>query len=338
MTLNIGRIGIWSTSRVFAVEDRGEVAAELDSLGFGALWIGLADPGLVLMNELLGATERMTVATGIVNVWTVEPADLAAAYRGLADKDRFVLGLGNSHAPAVEALGRAYERPLTFLQGFLDGLDVPADRTVLAALGPKALRLAADRSAGAHPYLVTPAYTAQAREVLGTGPLLAVEQKVVLETDPGTARGIARERLRPYLSFPNYVNNWLRHGFTEDDVAGDGSDRLVDAMFAWGTLEQAAARIAEHHAAGADHVCVQVVTAALEIQGVRVELTASVAKAMTEALARYQDPRDRGFCEQCGGRRLDEHLICADCGSANSIFAQMLLERASRYDEPPALP
>jgi probable F420-dependent oxidoreductase len=270
MTLDLGRIGIWSSSSVWAgpagepADDAYEAVAELESLGYGALWLAASDPGLGLPERLLGATSRLVVATGIVNVWAAEPDELAASYHRVADPHpgRFLLGLGVSHAPLVAALGRTYARPLEYLAGFLDGLDaaprpVPADRRILAALRQKALRLAGQRSAGAHPYLTTPQHTALARGVLGAGPLLVPEQKVVLRTDPAEARALARGTVAYYLRLPNYVNNLLALGFTDDDVAGDGSDRLVDALVAWGSPDRVAARVAEHLDAGADHVAVQ---------------------------------------------------------------------------------
>jgi probable F420-dependent oxidoreductase len=265
--LDLGRVGIWSPSFVLETADTPQAAAELEELGFGALWLGSADPGLRLPEQLLGATRRLVVATGIVNVFAATAEDVAAAYHRVDDAypDRFVLGLGNSHAPIVERLGQDYSKPLRYLGGFLDGLDgaprpVPADRRVLAALGPKALRLAAERSAGAHPYLTTPEHTARARAALGPGPLLAPEAKVVLETDPSTARDVARSHLRYYFELPNYVRNLRTLGYSDEDFAGGGSDRIVDALYAWGTPEQAARRVAEHHAAGADHVAVQVIS------------------------------------------------------------------------------
>jgi probable F420-dependent oxidoreductase len=260
-------VGIWSPSFVWNTGERLEAAAELDELGFGTLWLGTAAGDLRLAEELLGATTRLVVATGIVNVWATDAGELAAGFHRLATAypGRFLLGLGISHAPSVQALGKTYERPLQYFTDYLDRLDagphpVPADQRVLAALGPKALELAAKRSAGAHPYLVTPQYTRLARERLGPDPLLAPEQKVVLEEEPATARRIAHAHLKYYLRLPNYVSNLRSIGFTAEDVAGDGSDQLVDALYAWGTPQQIAKRISEHHDAGADHVAVQVVS------------------------------------------------------------------------------
>ncbi|WP_250285559.1 LLM class F420-dependent oxidoreductase [Frankia sp. CiP1_Cm_nod2] len=272
MAISLGRVGIWSPSHIWEDDAAHEAAAELDAAGYGALWLGTATPGLSLPEKLLAATNRLVVATGIVNVWTVDAAELAAGFHRLATAhpDRFLLGLGVSHAPIVERLGRSYTRPLEYLAGYLDALDnaakpVPVDQRVLAALRPKALALAGQRSAGAHPYLVTPEHTRIARETLGAGPLLAPEQKVVLETDPSTARALARASVGYYLRLPNYVRSLLALGFTEDDVAGGGSDRLVDALVAWGTPERIAKRVAEHHDAGADHVAVQVLAPDIDL-------------------------------------------------------------------------
>jgi probable F420-dependent oxidoreductase len=268
MVAPLGRVGIHSLSSSWSARDAQEAAAEVEELGFGALWLGaVADLGLA--EQLLAATDRLVVATSIVNVWAVGADELAADVQRLekAHPGRFLLGLGASHAPTVRALGRTYARPLAHLAGYLDALDaapepVPADRRVLAALGPKALALAAARSAGAHPYLVTPEHTRAARALMGPGPLLAPEQAVLLETDPATARAQARDGLAFYLGLPNYVRNLRALGFTDADLAGGGSDRLVDALVPWGTPDEVAARVAEHHAAGADHVAVQVVAPA----------------------------------------------------------------------------
>jgi probable F420-dependent oxidoreductase len=267
MAAALGPVGIHSLSRVWDADDAGDAAAELDQLGYPALWLG-AVADLRLPARLLAATERLVLATSIINVWAVPAAELAADAHRLAGAHpgRFLLGLGASHAPVVEALGGAYARPLAKLSEYLDALDaapepVPADGRVLAALGPKALALAGRRSTGAHPYLVTPEHTHSARAVLGPGPLLAPAQKVVLETDPVTARALGRDGIAYYLRLPNYTRNLRALGFTEDDLAGGGSDRLVDALVAWGTPDQIAKRVGEHHDAGADHVAVQVLAA-----------------------------------------------------------------------------
>ena len=213
--------------------------------------------------RLLASTTHLSVASGIVNIWRAAPSDVAEAAADLDARypGRFVLGLGASHAPLVEN----YARPFAQMESYLDALDgagpsVAKDRRVLAALGPRMLRLAAERAAGAHPYFVPVEHTARARELLGNGPLLAPEVTVVLERDPVTAREVARTFTAGYLTLPNYTNNLRSLGFGDDDLTGAGSDRLVDAVVCWGELDTVAARVREHVEAGADHVCVQVVS------------------------------------------------------------------------------
>lgn len=260
----IGRYGIWSAAlRAEDPDRRGEradAAAELETLGFGALWLG-SSPSALHAEPLLQATERITVGTSIQSIWQHTAADTAARFAELEREHpgRFLLGLGVSHAK----LASQYRRPLAALAAYLDELDtagVPAERRVLAALGPKTLQLARDRAAGAIPYLVTPEHTAEAREILGDAPLLAPELKVVLETDPARARELARGALAIYLGLPNYTNTFLRLGFTEADLADGGSDRLVDAVFAWGDETTVRERVDTYLKAGADHVALQVVT------------------------------------------------------------------------------
>jgi probable F420-dependent oxidoreductase len=262
----VGRYGVWTVELRSEDPDRrgrlDEAAAELEELGYGAIWLGgnsTADHAA----PLIGATRRIVVGTSIQSVWQQDAATTAAGFTEVetANPGRFLLGLGVSHGPRVEG----YNRPYAAMTGYLDELDkagVPADRRVLAALGPKMLKLSGDRAAGAIPYLVTPEHTAQAREILGDQPLLAPEFKVVLEADPARARETARAYLARYLELPNYTNNFLRLGFTEDDVTGGGSDRLLDAVFAWGDDHRIRARIDAFHEAGADHVALQVVTEA----------------------------------------------------------------------------
>jgi probable F420-dependent oxidoreductase len=267
-TLDIGPVGIWTSSGLWtaAGDEMTDAVAELDDLGYGALWLGGSAGDLHLHELLLAATTRLVVATGIINVWTNPPAEVAENYRRVnaAHPDRILIGLGSSHAPLVKA--EKYRQPLRRLRRYLDELDavgptVPTNRRVLAALGPKALALAAERHAGAHPYLTTPEHTAEARQIVGPSVLLAPEQKVVLEPDPVTARAIARETLSLYLQLPNYTNNFLRMGFNSDDLEHGGSDRLVDGLVVWGDTDTVLKRISEHHAAGANHVCIQVLTA-----------------------------------------------------------------------------
>ncbi|MFJ7332708.1 LLM class F420-dependent oxidoreductase [Streptomyces sp. NPDC101116] len=260
----VGRYGIWSAGlRSEDADRRGELAeaaAELEELGYGAVWLG-GNSSAANAAPLIEATSTLTVGTSIQSIWQHEPDAAAAAFAELesAHPGRFVLGLGVSHAKRVEQ----YARPYSALVGHLDGLDtagVPADRRLLAALGPKSLRLARDRAAGSIPYLVTPEHTAHAREILGEAPLLAPELGVIPETDPARARALAREFLELYLPLPNYTNNFLRHGFTEEDLADGGSDRLVDALFAWGDDTAIRAKIDAFFEAGADHVALQVLT------------------------------------------------------------------------------
>lgn len=266
----LGRIGIWNSGWTAAVNGAGatytaaydEAAAEVEALGYGAVWLG-GSPGVGVAEPLLKATTRLTVATGILNIWNDEATEVASQWAAVERTypGRFLLGLGVSHGPMIER----YARPYSAMVAYLTALDaapepVPAERRVLAALGPKMLELSRDRAGGAHPYLVTPEHTAKARAILGAGPLLAPEVKVVLDTDLDAARATARGHLKTYLALPNYTSNLLRSGFTEEDLAGGGSDRLVDAVFAVGDEAVVAARAAEFLAAGADHLAVQVVT------------------------------------------------------------------------------
>ncbi|MET9575502.1 LLM class F420-dependent oxidoreductase [Streptomyces massasporeus] len=262
----VGRYGIWSVGLRSENPDRrgelAEAAAELEELGYGAVWLG-GNSSAANAAPLIEATSKLTVGTSIQSIWQHEPDAAATAFAELesAHPGRFLLGLGVSHAKRVEQ----YARPYSALVEHLDGLDaagVPADRRLLAALGPKSLRLARDRAAGSIPYLVTPEHTAHAREILGEAPLLAPELGVVPETDPDRARALAREFLELYLPLPNYTNNFLRHGFTEDDLLDGGSDRLVDALFAWGDDAAIRAKIDAFFEAGADHVALQVLDGA----------------------------------------------------------------------------
>jgi len=268
--MNISGVGIWSASLRYG--DQGEAAdaaAELDELGYSALWIpDVGGPVFDAVGNLLSATRQAVIATGILNLWMHTPADVAASYAALtaAHGDRFLMGIGVSHAPLVDAgdPGR-YRRPLQAMTTFLDELDaadnpVPVGSRVLAALGPKMLQLAATRSRGAHPYLTTPEHTRYAREQLGQGPLLLPEQTAILCAGREEAREIGTGWLSSYLALPNYANNLLRSGFSEDDIA-KVSDRLFDAIIAWGTPQDVTARIDAHRAAGADHVCVQLLDA-----------------------------------------------------------------------------
>jgi probable F420-dependent oxidoreductase len=273
--MDIGRVGIWTFVLDLQAAARArEIAAELEHLGYGALWVPDAvgrDP-LVHATLLLDATHRIVVGTGIAQIYGRDPLSMAAGWKTVSEAfpGRFVLGLGVSHQPLVEGLrGEPYRRPLKAMREYLDGMDAamyvgaePPEppRRVLAALGPKMLALAAKRADGAHPYNVPPEHTAQAREILGPGKLLAPEQAVVLATDPVEARRIGRQHVAIYRDLPNYMNNLRRFGITDDDIADGGSDRLVDMLVAWGDVDTIRARVREHLDAGADHVAVQVVT------------------------------------------------------------------------------
>src|SRR4051812_13759283 len=269
MAFTLTGTGIWSGELRRHPEraEAADAAAELEHLGYAAIWFpgGDAHGAFDTAGELLRATSSVTVATGILSIWLEEPEPVAAERAQLNDAydGRFLLGLGVSHAPAVGT--DRYKRPLAKMRSYLESLDVaappvlPEDRA-LAALGPKMLELARERSLGAHPYLVTPEHTRTAREALGPEKLLAPEQAVVLETDAERARTLARQHLEIYLQLPNYANNWRRLGFSDDDIAGGGSDRLVDALVAWGDLDAIRARVDEHREAGADQVLIQAVS------------------------------------------------------------------------------
>jgi probable F420-dependent oxidoreductase len=277
-SLDIGRVGIW-TGVLDAVpsSEAQRLAGVIEGAGFETLWIPETigrDP-FVTATLLLSATSTLRVATGIANIYARDALTMANTQRSLEEAfpGRFLLGLGVSHHHLVDRVRHHdYSKPYSKMVQYLDEMDSslfmavgPQERppTVLAALGPKMLALAATRAAGAHPYFVTVDHTALARETLGAGPLLAPEQMVVLETDPATAREKARGGMAIYLRAPNYLNNLLRLGFTEDDFADGGSDRLVDAIVAWGSIDDVLARVQAHHDAGADHVCVQVLGANL---------------------------------------------------------------------------
>lgn len=247
-------LGVWGHQSALPKEP-----AELERLGYTTVWFGGSPSAdLTAVEPTLAASTSLQAATGIVNVWDGEPDAAAYARVTSAYPGRFLLGIGVGHPQLV---GARYTKPYDRLVSYLDGLDeggVPESGRVLAALGPRVLRLARDRAAGAHPYLTTPEHTAQAREILGEGKLLVPEQKVVLSTDPAEARALARDALAMYLTLTNYTNAWLRLGFTEADLADGGSDRLVDALVAWGDVDAIRERIAAHWDAGADQVALQV--------------------------------------------------------------------------------
>jgi probable F420-dependent oxidoreductase len=253
---NLGRFGSFG---------RGvtpQQAKEIEALGYGAVWVGGSPPAeLDWVEPILEATTTLQVATGIVNIWSAAAKPVAESFHRIdkAYPGRFLLGIGVGHPEAITE----YRKPYDALVEYLDQLDdygVPANRRVVAALGPRVLKLSAQRSAGAHPYLTTPEHTAQARELIGRSAFLAPEHKVVLTTDADKARSVGRKALDIYFNLANYRNSWKRLGFSEDEVDRPGSDRLVDAMVAYGTTDAIAARLTEHLDAGADHVAVQVLT------------------------------------------------------------------------------
>lgn len=262
----VGRIGIWSLELRFGDHgEAAEAASELDELGYAAIWVpgGVGGDLTGDLDRLLAATRTMTIATGILNIWKHEPAGVAEWWQTLEHtrQPRVLLGLGVSHAHVI---GEAYKKPLAAMRdylGLLDAAGLPEQARCLAALGPKMLELARERTAGVHPYLITPAHTALAREAVGPDRLVAPEQGVILEQDPVRAREIGRAALAHYKSYPNYRNSWERLGFSEQEI-DSVSDRLVDALFAWGAPEAIAQRIDEHFAAGANHVCIQAITGA----------------------------------------------------------------------------
>lgn len=261
----LGRYGIWSMELRFGDPAQiGEAAAELDELGFGALWVpgGIGGDITGDLDRLLAATRRMAIATGIINVWKHEPAEIAGWFTALpADRQsRVMLGLGISHGPLI---GEAWQKPLAKMAdwiGQLTAAGVPASSQCVAALRPKMLELSGRITAGAHPYLVDVTHTAKARDILGPYALLAPEQGVILETDRAKIRELAGHALTHYARLPNYCNSWLALGYTQEDIDGQ-SDRFIDGIFASGTPEQVKDRLDAHLAAGASHVCAQVIAA-----------------------------------------------------------------------------
>ena len=255
----LGRFGVWRSASLVTPE----LAAGIERLGFGALWLGSSPAGdLVRAEELLGATTTLTLATSIVNMWRDRPEDVACSFARVQRRHpgRFLLGVGAGHREATQRYARPYETLARYVDALRAG-GVPRDSLVLAALGPRVLGLARDRAAGAIPYLVPPEHTRRARAVLGPGPLLAPEHKVVLDTDPDRARALGRTRVqRPYLGLVNYTSNLRRLGWSEADLSGAGSDALIDALVAHGSPAEIAGQLIRHLDAGADHVCLQLVT------------------------------------------------------------------------------
>jgi probable F420-dependent oxidoreductase len=289
MPLNLTGTGVWSPQLRMHPdrEEAADAAAELEELGYTAAWLPGAEASTVFnaVSDLLRGTRSLTVATGILSVWVHDPEVVAAERSELHDAydGRFLLGLGVSHAPLVGS--DRYRRPLEKMRAYLDSLDVAAPPVVpearaLAALGPKMLELARDRSLGAHPYLVTPEHTRVARDAVGPERLVAPEQGVVLETDADRARSTARGFLERYLQLPNYTNNLRRLGFGDEDLSSGGSDRLVDALIAWGDEGAIAERVREHRDAGADQVLIQVIA---DGDNLPREEWRALAPALTEA-------------------------------------------------------
>lgn len=286
----LGRVGVWSylASTVPAAAER-QMAVAIEQLGYGTLWFVEA-PGtkeaFTHAATLLAATERIQIATGIANIYGRDAAAAACGAATLTDAwpGRFVLGLGVSHAPVVQMRGHEYGKPIATMRGYLDGMDeaagmlpLPLPETpprVLAALRPKMLELARDRAQGAHTYFVPPEHTRRARETLGEEPVLAAELAVVVESDPERARTAAREYAAMYLTLPNYLNNLRELGFGDKDLEDGGSDALIDVLVPWGDPEAIAERVAAHHDAGADHVCVQPIAPTIEQQAEALRLLA----------------------------------------------------------------
>jgi probable F420-dependent oxidoreductase len=253
---DLGRFGVWSGTRSITPD----LAGQIESLGYGAAWIGGSpDADLSWVEPALAQTTSLQLASGIVNIWSAPAAAVAGSYHRIekAYPGRFLLGIGIGHPEVTQEYRRPYEALVAYLDA-LDAAGVPTSRRVIAALGPRVLKLAAQRSAGAHPYLTTPEHTARARELVGNTVFLAPEHKVVLSTDPAQARAVGRDAVGFYLGLSNYVNNWRRIGFGDEDVREPGSDRLIDAVVAHGNPDAVAARLAEHLQAGADHVAIQV--------------------------------------------------------------------------------
>jgi probable F420-dependent oxidoreductase len=263
--VQLGQFGAWSNPR-YDDDTRTGFVVQAEKLGYPTAWLGggrASISDLSLVERVLDATTTITVATAIVNMWTNDPADIAESYQRVAARhgDRFLLGIGIGHPESITT----YRQPYATMVDYLDQLDaggVPRDRRILAALGPRALRLAADRTLGTHPYLVVPDHTREARQLLGPDVVIAPEHKVVVETDAAIARSIGRPFVAdPYLKLQNYTNNLRRYGYTDDDINHGGSDRLIDALVLHGTIDAIATGLRAHLDAGADHIAIQVLTA-----------------------------------------------------------------------------
>lgn len=277
--MNLTRFGIWTSYRSLGQDNAAQAARLVEELGFGALWLG-GSPDPEALEPLLAATETLVAATGITNIWVSDPVAVAAQQATLVDRhgpERSLIGIGAGHPEATSD----YTRPRHATIEFLDALEgaatpLPAEQRVLAALGPRMLDLSAERSLGTHPYFTSVDHTRYCRERLGDDPLVAPEIACVIDTDARRARAAAREYARMYLGLSNYTGNLLRFGFTEDDIAGGGSDKLIDAVVPQGSAEDIAAVVAAHLDAGADHVCVQTVG----VEGVPHEQWTALAGAL----------------------------------------------------------
>jgi probable F420-dependent oxidoreductase len=273
--MKLGKLGVWLSMDSMSAAAAAAFAKRVEEQGYAALWIpeSRGRNALAHSSWLLANTQSLIVATGIANIYARDPMAMANGQRGLNEQSggRFLLGVGVSHRPMVQGVrGHTYGKPVATMRAYLAAMrdapyqaPMPSEKplTIVAALGPKMMALSSERADGAHPYNTTPQHTAGARSILGPGKLLCPEVWVLLETDPATARRAAREALSRYLQLENYVNSWRREGFGDDDLAGGGSDRFLDAMVAWGDERAIRARIQEHWDAGADHVCIQTITA-----------------------------------------------------------------------------
>ena len=304
--MDVGELGIWTSQFEFQPAAKlRKAAVDLEKLGFGAIWFpeSVGREAFTHAGLILGATKRIVVATGIANIYARDSVTAATAQKTLTEAypGRFLLGLGVSHIPLVEQVrGHTYGKPVAAMRAYLDRMDQAPYRAVmpsvkparlLAALGPRMLQLAAERADGAHSYFVTPEHTAEARKILGNDRFLAVEQAVVLQKDAGRAREIARAHSSFYLRLPNYVNNLRRLGFSDDDFREGGSDRLVDAIVAWGDVAAIVDRVRAHQAAGADHVCIQVLPS--EPQALPVAEWREIAAALPGHAGRRRLPAAR---------------------------------------------
>ena len=269
--MQLGRLGVWAAMDVMTAAEGAAFAKRVEAWGYSALWLPESRGRNVLVHSswLLANTTKLIVAPGIANIYARDAMAMANGQRALAEQSggRFLLGLGVSHIPSVEGVrGHVYGRPVATMRAYLEAMKAApygapepaaAPLTILAALGPNMLKLSSTHADGSHPYNVTPEHTAEAREIMGPGKLLCPEVWVLLETDAAKARALGRQALAGYMRLDNYVNNWHRLGFGDDDFAGGGSDRFVDANIAWGDEGKIRARLQQHWDAGADHICIQ---------------------------------------------------------------------------------